>query len=265
MPTCQPKVFVSYSHDSDAHRERVLRFATRLRKDGVDAQIDQYVAGRPPGGWPRWMLDKLDWAAFVLLICTETYYRRFRGHEQPDIGKGADWEGQLITLEIYNSKSRTTKFVPVIFESRDRDFIPEPLSDQFYLLDSEDRYLELYRVLTGQAGVPTPEIGSAIEMPKKEVEPLTFNEQSNAFRPSGRAKEGSGPSLAKAASGVDSTVGNSEDEPPYAGPSNGERSKEIILYALISLVSFLCGVGVLGLMLWKADVLARLGLTGNLV
>ena len=138
------KVFISYSHDSAEHKELVLRFAQRLRKDGIDAQIDQYVGGRPPGGWPRWMLDKLDWAEFVLLICTETYYRRFRGHEQPDMGKGVDWEGQLITLEIYNAKSRTTKFVPIIFASRDKEFIPEPLSDQFYCLDSEDRYQELY-------------------------------------------------------------------------------------------------------------------------
>jgi hypothetical protein len=72
----------------------VLRFAERLRKDGIDAQLDQYVGGKPPGGWPRWMLDKLDWADFVLLICTESYYRRFRGHEQSDLAKGVDWEGR---------------------------------------------------------------------------------------------------------------------------------------------------------------------------
>jgi hypothetical protein len=29
------------------------------------------------------MLDQLDWAEFVLVVCTETYYRRFRGHEKP--------------------------------------------------------------------------------------------------------------------------------------------------------------------------------------
>jgi TIR domain len=104
MPIVPPKVFISYSHDSAAHKERVLRFAQRLRKDGIDAQIDQRVAGRPPSRWPRWMLDKLDWADIVLLICTQACYRRFRGNEQPDIGKGVDWEGQLITLEIYNAK-----------------------------------------------------------------------------------------------------------------------------------------------------------------
>jgi hypothetical protein len=104
------------------------------------------------------MLDQIDWADFVLLVCTETYYRRFRGQGSPDVGKGVDWEGQLITLEIYRAKSQTAKFLPVIFCSEDKDFIPEPLSDQFYLLDSEDRYGELYSVLTGQAGVPLPEL-----------------------------------------------------------------------------------------------------------
>jgi hypothetical protein len=112
MAPLPPKVFLSYSHDSAEHKERVLRFAQRLRKDGIDAQIDQYVGGRPPGGWPRWMLDKLDWADFVLLICTETWYRRFRGHEQPEIGKGVDWEGQLITLEIYNARAARQNSCP---------------------------------------------------------------------------------------------------------------------------------------------------------
>ena len=39
---------------------------------------------------------------------------------------------------------------------------------------------------------------------------------------------------------------------------------EIIPYALIALASFLCGIGVLVLMLWKAEALTKLGLIGNL-
>ena len=170
-----PRVFISYSHDSIQHKDLVLRFAERLRKDGIDAQIDQYVEGRPPGGWPRWMLDKLDWAEFVLLICTETYYRRFRGHEELGTGKGVDWEGQLITLELYQAKSRTTKFVPVILASQNEEFIPEPLRDHPYRLDSEDSYQELYAFLTGQAGVPLPELGVIKTLPRNEVEPLRFD------------------------------------------------------------------------------------------
>ncbi len=127
MASDPPKVFISYSHDSPEHAQHVLELAERLRKDGVDAQLDQYVAGTPPEGWPRWMLNRLDWANFVLAICTETYYRRFRGHEDRVKGKGADWEGNLITLEMYDAKSTTAKFAPVLFDGQNARFIPEPL------------------------------------------------------------------------------------------------------------------------------------------
>jgi len=118
------KVFISYSHDSAEHAERALALSQRLRLDGVDAWIDKYVNGTPEEGWPRWMLERLDWADFVLLVCTETYRRRFLGREEPDKGKGADWEGQLITLNLYNAKSKIVKFVPVLFSDQCKEFIP---------------------------------------------------------------------------------------------------------------------------------------------
>src|SRR5438105_1285790 len=102
----------------------------------------------------RWMLDQLDAADFVLVICTRTYYRRFRGHEQPGKGKGGDWEGAFITQEIYDSRSRTLKFVPVIFSISDGTFIPEPLrSINYFALTSEADYQALYDSLLEQSGV----------------------------------------------------------------------------------------------------------------
>lgn len=163
MPSQPPKVFTSYSHDSSQYVERVLRFSQRLRQDGVDSWIDQYENGVPEEGWPRWMLNRIDWADFVLIVCTEVYYRRFRGKDETSGGKGADWEGQLVTLDIYHSKSRTVKFVPVLFEDRDAQFIPEPLRAlTYYLLDpgarsSAPNYLGLLAFLHGKAGItPSP-------------------------------------------------------------------------------------------------------------
>jgi hypothetical protein len=75
----RPRVFISYSHDSPEHRKRVLSLAERFRADGVDAQIDQYVQGTPLEGWARWIRNQLASANFILLVCTETYYRRFCG------------------------------------------------------------------------------------------------------------------------------------------------------------------------------------------
>lgn len=169
-------IFISYSHDSDEHREKVLSLAERLRQDGLDARLDQYVNGTPEQGWPRWMLDRLDEAAFVLVVCTETYYRRFRGREVPGRGKGADWEGALITQELYNDKSQTVKFVPVALAAGQEPFIPEPLRGHtFYELTSEERYQDLYAFLLGQAGVRPRRLGDLRPISQRTAQPLTFD------------------------------------------------------------------------------------------
>jgi len=157
----RPRVFISYSHDSPEHRKRVLSLAERFRADGVDAQIDQYVQGTPLEGWARWMRNQLASANFILLVCTETYYRRFCGQGGPAQGRGVDWEGMLVTLELYHAQSRTAKFVPVVFAPDEERFVPEELSGHtHYLLTSEDQYFQLYAFLTGQAGVVPGELGT---------------------------------------------------------------------------------------------------------
>nr|VFK51865.1 MAG: AAA ATPase domain-containing protein [Candidatus Kentron sp. TUN] len=181
----QTKVFISYSHDTDAHRERVLALSERLRLDGFEAQLDQYVNGTPEEYWPRWMLNRLDEAAFVLVVCTETYYWRFRGHEQPGRGHGVDWEGAIITQEIYNSRSRTVKFVPVLFETTHKGFIPEPLSGHtHYMLGSEADYERLRDFLDGCAGVEPGPVGTRPKRERRRSSPLTFDESSSSvFQP----------------------------------------------------------------------------------
>ncbi len=71
-----PEVFISYSHDSREHMERVLALSNRLRADGVDCHLDQYETS-PPEGWPRWTVNQFEKADFVLVVCTEIYNRRF--------------------------------------------------------------------------------------------------------------------------------------------------------------------------------------------
>lgn len=173
-------IFISYSQDSDEHRNIVLKLSERLRRDGLKTELDQYEPGTPSQGWPRWMLDKLDEASHVLVICTETYYRRFRGHEAPNKGKGVDWEGALITQELYDARSKTCKFVPVLFDCNQQPYIPEPLrSRTHYVLDSEQNYQALYDFLLDQAGVEPGDIGQIKVKPKQKAEPLTFESNSN--------------------------------------------------------------------------------------
>jgi TIR domain len=70
-----PIVFISYSHDSPEHADRVLALSDHLRADGIDCILDQYEDS-PPEGFPRWMDRHIRAADFVLMICTPTYHRR---------------------------------------------------------------------------------------------------------------------------------------------------------------------------------------------
>lgn len=180
-PDSRPKVFISYSWDSREHKTRVLQLSARLRGMGVNCYIDRYVEF-PSEGWLRWMENQLGWAEFVLVICTEQYRQRFRGLEEAGKGKGATWEGAIIAQELYNEYVKNTKFIPVIFSSQDSKHIPNILSSfSRYVLDTEEGYEKLYRLLTNQHETPITELGHIEPLqplePKQDFDKQTQNSE----------------------------------------------------------------------------------------
>lgn len=122
-------VFISYSHDSPNHSQRVLQLANALRSQGVDAEIDQYCV-RPPLGWPRWCEERLrpENAAFVIVICTKTYRDRVEGRAPADEGRGVFWEGGIIYNYIYGGKS-CERFIPaLLLPGATEEDVPQPLA-----------------------------------------------------------------------------------------------------------------------------------------
>jgi hypothetical protein len=166
-PVPQPKVFVSYSHDSEEHVDRVLALCDRLRQDGIDADVDQY-APAPSEGWPLWMERQIQAADFVLLVCTETYRRRFDGKEESGRGLGAAWEGAIVTQAIYETAGANSKFIPVTLSAGDETHIPIPLRrTTFYQLNTPNGYEGLYRRLTNQPAAPKPALGLIHSLPPR--------------------------------------------------------------------------------------------------
>lgn len=162
--TGNPRVFISYSHDSENHKRGVLELANRLRSNGVECNLDQYELS-PPEGWPRWMERQVRSADFVLVVCSEVYERRFESNEAAGKGLGATWEGAIITLALYESQGRNTKFLPVLLTPRDAKHIPFVLrSATRYVLDSENGYWNLYRRLTNQPKVTKPPLGELVAL-----------------------------------------------------------------------------------------------------
>ena len=159
------RVFISYSHDSAEHKQRVLALSNQFRSEGIDCNLDQYES-TPPEGWPRWMTQQITSSAFVLVVCTEVYYRRVTGQEEEGKGLGASWEGGLITQEIYEAGGRNAKFIPVILEGEDAAFIPPFLKPTtYYDLSRTGGYEELYRRLTSQPVVVKPPLGKRRTLP----------------------------------------------------------------------------------------------------
>lgn len=49
MSENEPKVLISYTHDSKKHKDRILNPTDKLRDDGIDCRIDQYEDSPPEG------------------------------------------------------------------------------------------------------------------------------------------------------------------------------------------------------------------------
>jgi len=165
MEEKNPKVFISYSHDSKEHLNRVLGLSNKLRSEGIDCILDQYEDS-PPEGWPKWMDRNVDDSDFLLVVCTEKYYKRVKGKDEN--GRGTKWECTLIYQQLYNADSYNVKFIPILFGDGKFQHIPEPLQGAtYYNVDDDESYEKLYRRLRG-VSVEKPELGKLRELPVKE-------------------------------------------------------------------------------------------------
>lgn len=168
-PNRHPKVFISYCHESTYHQDKILALAKTLLQDGIDVIFDQYVDGTPDVGWPRWMDKNIRNADYVLMICTELYYKRVMGDEELGIGLGVKWEGNLIYQHIYDNDSCNKKFLPCLLDGGHDNYIPTPLRGSTrYLIETEAGYESLYRYITGQPIIERPNLGKLRRLPSKE-------------------------------------------------------------------------------------------------
>ncbi|MCW8206560.1 TIR domain-containing protein [Verminephrobacter aporrectodeae subsp. tuberculatae] len=102
-----PKVFISYSHDSQDHKKWVLDLATRLCNNGIDAILDQWELG-PGQDLLQFMNKHLRAANRILMICTENYVKKAN-----DGTGGVGYENMIITGQLFNNTD-SNKFIPLI-------------------------------------------------------------------------------------------------------------------------------------------------------
>ena len=183
MTESPTKIFISYSHDSQGHREFVFELSERLRQDGLECVIDLHINGSPPEGWQRWMVNNIEAADFVLLVCTETYLQRYNGNETDEgKGKGVTFEGVVISQSLYDAYYHNDKFVPVLPEDGDTNHVPLPLKP-FTAYTLNEQYDKLYRYLSKQPEYIASPVGNRRIMPPTQTASGDDSNQENPSKP----------------------------------------------------------------------------------
>ena len=168
MNVSPPKVFISYSHDSAAHKKWVLEFATTLRNRGIDAILDQWDL-KPGDDLPLFMEQSLTSADFAVMVCTKRYV------EKANAGEGGVGYEKMIMTASSLSKISDSKVIPIVRE-RSEPSTPIFLNTKLYIDFSKDSDIEysldeLLRFLLNAPLYEKPQIGSDPFRPLEESRP----------------------------------------------------------------------------------------------
>src|ERR1700691_5225192 len=105
--TQNPTAFISYSWDTEAHKEWVRQLAARLRSDGVDVALDRDNLALGDE-LTAYMEQKIATSDYVLFVCTPNYKSKSDGRKG-----GVGYEGAIISAEIFR-KGNHRKFIPIL-------------------------------------------------------------------------------------------------------------------------------------------------------
>lgn len=152
-----PRVFISYSHDSEEHKDWVLQLAVDLSDAGIHVIFDQWDV-RLGQDLAAFMHNGITTATRVLMICTARYIERVQLCQG-----GAAYERLLVNAEIAKEID-TSKFVPLV-RNNPGPKIPAFMGMRLYLDFSDDTRYErdLANLIADLHGVPRharPSVGS---------------------------------------------------------------------------------------------------------
>ena len=122
-----PRCFISYSWDSDAHKDWVRRLAEQLEAHGVEVLLDQWDV-RPGMDLPMYMETSVREADYVLLICTPVFARKANAGSG-----GVGYEKAIVTGEIFTRTSDPARFIPLLAIGSADESLPSYLKARVFL------------------------------------------------------------------------------------------------------------------------------------
>ncbi len=135
MSQINPKVYISYSHDSEDHIRWVRGLGERLRADGIDVILDQWEL--LPGddirrSQERWVHD----SETIVVVLTPGYTDRMR---DPDTGVG--FEHGLLGLLLVEPATDAPRIIPLLREEVPVGSLPGWLEGRYRLQFQTDQQI----------------------------------------------------------------------------------------------------------------------------
>lgn len=164
-------MFLSYAHDSDAHREAVRDLWIFLRTNGVDARIDR-VATEQRQDWSLWMEGEVAAADRILIVASRAYKQRAGVDADPGIGRGVQYEARLIRNLFYANQKDLQRFLPVVLPGGDLDDVPAFLAPSIATVYRVEAFTlagadALLRAIHGLPVEVDPTIGPVPDLPAR--------------------------------------------------------------------------------------------------
>lgn len=162
-----PTVFISYSWDSEEHKQWVKILSDKLIENGIDTLLDQkdLVLGDP---LTQFMEQSITNSDYVLLICTPAY------KQKADMRKGGvGYEESIITADVYMNQNHR-KYIPVLANGSWETSIPtwavgklgvDLMKEPF----AGAEFDKLITTITGKYKSGAPKYDNHISMPKSSV------------------------------------------------------------------------------------------------
>jgi hypothetical protein len=170
-----PKVFVSYAHESRAHKAQVLAFATFLRDAGIEVVLDAW-SDDARQDWYVWAIREMTAADHVLVIASERYRVIGDGNGPNLENRGLQAEAALLRELVHADRATwLPKVLPVVLPGHTVDQIPlflQPHTASHYLVTSIDTTgtEELLRVVLRRSRHLVPEVGAARPAPPEPAQ-----------------------------------------------------------------------------------------------
>ena len=162
------RVFISYSHDSEEHKEWVRELAEFFVHNGVDAFLDQWDL-EYGDDLASFMETGITEADRVILICTDSYVERANSGTG-----GVGYEKTIVTAQMMSGPEQRRKFIPVVRNVLGSEKLPVFLGAKLYanLSEGADQIVVKQELLKTVMEVPSakPPLGSFPYIPDQPPE-----------------------------------------------------------------------------------------------